>query len=211
MPIAVDAQRPRRALDRLPAVPVGGVLEHADPRLGRAWPQRAQRALDGGEFRRSARRLSEGADRQRASQRGGERRGAGRSRAPVRTRLLGLVLADHPAGRQSAGDPGVEVAVRHPASPSRGDQSGPRRYPERLCHRARRARTQDGRARDRRWRRGALPRPGRGQRRRDPGAGAQLRMGACGDLSYACACADRLDRRSPSATACGRCARCTTG
>ena len=73
-------------------------------------------------------------------------------------------------------------------------ESGSRRDSERLCHRARRARAQDGRTRNRRRRRGPLPGPGRGQRRRDPGAGAWLRMGAGGDLSDAGAGADRLDR-----------------
>ena len=45
-PVAADAQRARRALDRLAAFPVGGFLEHAHPRPGGLGPQRAQRALD---------------------------------------------------------------------------------------------------------------------------------------------------------------------
>ena len=54
-PVAADAQRARRALDRIAAFPVGGVLEHAHPRPGGLGPQRAQRALDREEFRRPAR------------------------------------------------------------------------------------------------------------------------------------------------------------
>ena len=43
---------------------------------------------------------------------------AGGDRAAVRARLLRLVLADHPPRRHPAGNPGLEVAVRHPAAPS---------------------------------------------------------------------------------------------
>src|SRR5208337_4930765 len=50
------------------------------------------------------------------------------------------------------------------------------------------------RTRDRRRRRGALPPPGRGQRRCDPGAGAWLRMGSGGHISDAGAGADRIER-----------------
>ena len=50
-----------------------------------------------------------------------------RGRAAVRARVLRLVLADHPPRRESAGHPGVEVAVRHPASPARRSRRRPRR------------------------------------------------------------------------------------
>ena len=42
----------------------------------------------------------------------------GRHRAAVRARLLGLVLADHPHRRESAGNPRLEVAVRDPIAAS---------------------------------------------------------------------------------------------
>ena len=50
-------------------------------------------------------------------------------RAAVRARLLRLVLADHPPRRESAGNPGLEVAVRDPTSASRRRRRRPRRDP----------------------------------------------------------------------------------
>ena len=72
-------------------------------------------------------------------------------------------------------------------------EPGSRRDPQRLRHRAGRARAQNDRTRDRRRRRGALSRPGRRQRRRDQGAGAKLPVGAGRDVSDPGAGADRLD------------------
>ena len=96
--VSADGGQGARRAGRSPFAPLsfGGVLEHAHPRLGGPGFERAQRALDGSQFRRRARRLSQGAGRQLSvsneETKGG---GAGGDRAAVRTRLLRLVLADH--------------------------------------------------------------------------------------------------------------------
>ena len=85
-------------------------------------------------------------------------------RAAVRTRLLGLVLADHPPRREPAGNPRLEVAVRDPIAavcpPPAGRGAILSGYVVGPA-----GRTEHDRARDRRGRRGALSRPGRRQRR----------------------------------------------
>ena len=189
------AQGAQRAVDRFTSVSVRGVLEHPHPRPRGAGPQRPQQAVDRGQFRRDARRLSQGAGRRRRGPgRGGEARGAGGDSAAVRARLLGLVLADHPHRREPAGSPRFEVAVCDPAAAARRRGGRPRRHPQRLCRRTGRPSVEDDRARDRRRRRRSISGPGRRQRRRDPGAGAQLRMGARSDVPHPGAGADRLNR-----------------
>ncbi len=121
-PLILDAAEVRRPFDRRAAFLFRGVLEHAHPGARGFQPERAQRPLDGGQFRRPARRLSEGARRQSGRGRRDQGRGVPApigNRAPVRARLFRLVLADHPHGRRPPGDPGLRLAVRHATAPSR--------------------------------------------------------------------------------------------
>ncbi len=121
-------------------------------------------------------------------------RPAGGDRAAIRARVLGLVLADHPHRCEPAGNPRLEVAVRDTIAAAGRRWERSRRHSEWLRGRSGRASTEDDRAPHRRRRRWALSGAGRSQRRRDSGPGAQLRIGARGDVLDARAGADRLNR-----------------
>ncbi len=93
----LHVQGAERTFDRFAPFSLCGVLEHPHPRARGAGFERAQQAMERGQFRRPARRLSQGAGRQcRGPRRRGEGRRASGDRAAIRARILGLVLADHP-------------------------------------------------------------------------------------------------------------------
>ena len=127
--VKLDVQGAQRAVDRFAPFSLCGVLEHPDPRARRVGLECAQQAMDRGQFRRSARRLFEGARRQcRGPKRRGEDRRAGGDRPAIRARVFGLVLADHPHRSKSAGNPRLEVAVCDPIASTRRGGERSRRH-----------------------------------------------------------------------------------